>query len=346
MATLSGLSSPFQPGSSSTRVNTAQLVNNYAGANVRVTSWLEQYLKQQQEEAAEKKAAEEAAAAAEQAAAEQAAAEQAAFEAQKQAYKDDADFVFEESFDTPGYSVQKFDGSSAINPANGEPVNWFLDVEGDHQGDHWKTGEGNDVIYHKGRGAVSSGGGDDVVYLTEGDTDGPIDTALQHAWLGDGDDKVFGGDGSQHARGNWGDDFFDLGNGFDVAYGGTGSDEFVIDLQNAGADLIVDFVDAGDKITILNGGLAAQDGDWYLGASDIYNGASTWYYDDSLGMPQQFHEIWSADGQLTAVFGIGTSQSTEPKTYALTASMTAQGIEILTSEKLADNETPGSLDFI
>ena len=56
-------------------------------------------MKQQQEEAAAKAAEEEAAAAeqaaAEQAAAEQAAAEQAAFEAQKQAYKDNADFVYE-----------------------------------------------------------------------------------------------------------------------------------------------------------------------------------------------------------------------------------------------------------
>ena len=85
-------------------MNTAQLVNNYARANVRVTSWLEQYLKQQQEEAAEKKAAEEAAAAeqaaaeqaaAEQAATEQAAAEQAAFETQKQAYMESADIVVE-----------------------------------------------------------------------------------------------------------------------------------------------------------------------------------------------------------------------------------------------------------
>ena len=143
MATLSGLSSPFQLVGSSTRVNTAQLVNNYARANVRVTSWLEQYLKQQQEEAAEKKAAEEAAAAAEQAAAEQAAAEQAAaeqaaFEAQKQAHKDNADFVYE--------GTESFSGYYAINPETGDSANWFFDVDGGEIGGAWHSGKGDDVI--------------------------------------------------------------------------------------------------------------------------------------------------------------------------------------------------------
>ena len=335
MATLSGLPSPLQPVGSSTRVNTAQLVNNYARANVRVTSWLEQYLKQQQEEAAEKKAAEEEA------------AEQAAFEAQKQAHKDNADFVYEGSFVSSEYSQDQWDSSSTINPATGEPVNWFLDVEGDNYWDVWKTGGGDDVVYHKGRGQIHTGGGDDVVYLA-GDVDQGT-TLNSSVFMGPGDDKVVGGQGGQEALGGYGDDYFDLGDGSDIAVGGWGADEFVIDLQNTGADLIADFHDVGDKLTVLNGGVAAQGGDWYLSESDAYSGAGDnhWRYKESLQEAQQFYEIRKANGELAAVFGIGThNTSFLPSTFALTASMSAEGIEILTSDEFYNKEVPGSIEFV
>ena len=331
MATLSGLSSPFQLVGSSTRVNTAQLVNNYARANARVTSWLEQYLKQQQEAAAEKKAAEEA-------------AEQAAFEAQKQAHKDNADFVYEGSFVSSEYSQDSWDGSSAINPATAEPVNWFLDVEGDQYHDKWKTGGGDDVVYHKGRGQVFTGSGDDVVYLT-----GSEDKLLQYAYTECGDDKVVAGVGGQEARAGGGDDYFDLGDGSDIALGMWGADEFVIDLQNTGVDLIADFVDVGDKITILNGGVAAQGGDWYLSESTSYDGvgADHWYYEDGLAECQKFHQICNANGDVAAVFGIGTNTSNlTSSTFVLTASMSSEGVEILTSDECWNKEVPGSIEFV
>ena len=101
MSSLSGLPSTFQPVVSPTRANTVPAVsagiNARAGAsqNQSFESWFEEYLKQQQQAAAEQKAAEEQAAT-EQAATEQAAAEEAALNAQKQGYKDAAEFIFGE----------------------------------------------------------------------------------------------------------------------------------------------------------------------------------------------------------------------------------------------------------
>ena len=89
-------------------------INARAGAsrNQSLESWFEEYLKQQQHAAAEQEAAEEDD------------AEQAAFEAQKQSYKDNADFVYE--------GTDNFCVNSTVNPATGENVNWFFDVYGDY----------------------------------------------------------------------------------------------------------------------------------------------------------------------------------------------------------------------
>ena len=324
MATLSGLSSPFQPGSSSTRVNTAQLVNNYARTNVRVTSWLEQYLKQQQEEAAAKKAAEEEA------------AEQAAFEAQKQAHKDNADFVYEGTEDFQAYST--------INPENGKSINWFFDVDGGETGGFWMSGKGDDVIYLEGNGYISSQEGNDLVYLGDSLQDG-LQTlyANQEAQLGAGDDKVYGGKGSQFAHGGIGHDFIDLGDGFDVAAGGLGSDEFIVDLQNSGTDTILDFVDAGDKITVLNGGEAAQAGDWYLKYTHDFAGGVSENY--NVDQTTGFYEIRNSDNGVAAIFGIGTRHnpgSSVVQKYSVAASMDSTGIEIIDSSL----SNKADLDFV
>ena len=326
MATLSGLSSPFQPGSSSTRVNTAQLVNNYAGANVRVTSWLEQYLKQQQEEAAEKKAAEEAAAA------EQADAEQAAFEAQKQAYKDDADVVFE--LESPGHvdltEVQGVDSND----------NMFVEIKGDLISTSLKTGGGDDVIYF----------GDNENYFTDDYINMWVD-----AWAGSGNDKIFGGDGTQVAHGGKGGDLIDLGDGYDVAHGDTGADEFVIDLQNSGFDLITDFINIGDKITIYNGGELAQADDWMLvsvgsewtglmppGSLPGNPGAN---YANLYGDGNEFYEIQSADGKTAARFSAGMKASSAfINEWDITVQKGVAGLEVVESK--ASPLTGASVEFV
>ena len=326
MATLSGLSSPFQLVGSSTRVNTAQLVNNYARANVRVTSWLEQYLKQQQEEAAEKKAAEEEA------------AEQAAFEAQKQAHKDNADFVYEGTEDFQAYST--------INPETGKSINWFFDVDGGETGGFWMSGKGDDVFYLEGSGYISSQEGNDLVYLGDSLQDGPQSLyANQKAQLGAGDDKVYGGKGTQCAKGGMGNDFIDLGDGFDIAVGGLGSDEFIVDLQNSGTDTIVDFVDAGDKITVLNGGETAQTGDWYLNKiTDFYGGVHGHYDVDKT---QGFYEIRNSENDVAAIFGIGTRHGPNSVDYfSVTASMDASGIEILESNWVDQASDQAEMQFV
>lgn len=129
------------PGSSS-RPNTAQFVNNSGQVNAQyggsrqqqLNRWIEEQLKEQEAAAAEKKAAEEAAAAAE-----QAAAEQAAFEAQKQAYKDDADVVFE--LESPGFA----DLSEVLGVDSNDDM--FVEVKGDLVSTWIVAGGGNDVIY-------------------------------------------------------------------------------------------------------------------------------------------------------------------------------------------------------
>ena len=326
-------------------MNTAQLANNYARANVRVTSWLEQYLKQQQEEAAEKKAAEEAAAAAaeqaaaEQAAAEQAAAEQAAFEAHKQAHKDNADFVYE--------GTESFSGYYAVNPETGDSVNWFFDVDGGEIGGAWHSGKGDDVIYLEGKGVVFAYGGNDVVHIGDSLQDGPDQFLDLHqgALLGGGDDKAYGGKGTQLVQGESGDDFIDLGDGFDIASGGWGSDEFIVDLQNSGTDTIVDFVDAGDKITVLNGGETAQTGDWYLNKiTDFYGGVHGHYDVDKT---QGFYEIRNSENDVAAIFGIGTRHHFNSVHYfSVTASMDASGIEILESNWVDQASDQAEMQFV
>merc|ERR1711939_663580 len=209
-------------------------------------------------------------------------------EKEKKSHKENADCSYE--------GDSGFDGQGAISPADGGPVDYFLDVTGEFVDQAWKTGNGNDIVY-----------------LTEGLGEGLGQTLDpdQRAYLGMGDDKVFGGKGSQFADGSWGDDYFDLGDGHDIAEGGNGADEFVIDLQNTGTDVILDFCNVGDKITVKNGEDLAQDGDWILTKSNSYNGPDVAFmaYADSLAKEQSFYEIRNADYEVAAIFGIGTDQS-------------------------------------
>ncbi|CAE21104.1 Hemolysin-type calcium-binding region:RTX N-terminal domain [Prochlorococcus marinus str. MIT 9313] len=285
--------------------------------------------------AAEQAAAEQAAAeqaAAEQAAAEQVSAEQAALEAQKQAYKDDADFIYEND----GNTYDNVDLTGTINPSTGQSPNWFLDVGKGK----YTTGEGDDVAYMDGYGVLSTRGGDDIVYV-----ENTSDELWISAYLGEGNDMAFGGKGHQEIRGFHGNDYIDSGDDTDLVNGGGGADEFIIDLQNSGVDTILDFVHVGDKITVLDGGESSQ-GDWYLNFSDSFNGL-VGYANNAV--PQQFCEIWSSDNELKAVFGVGVDNTAYIDDLAnfhnTTAKMSSDGIQILTTEFVSPEEG-GSLEFV
>ena len=277
------------------------------------------------------------------------------FYAQKQAHKENADFVYE---GTGGVDL-----SESINPATGGSINWFLDLKGgDSFADWTKTGDGNDVIYLEGEGTVSSGGGDDVIVMTEGPSvvssakgnkPGKVPAPkMQKAHGGTGDDQIYGKGGTQLAWGYKGNDLIDLGDGSDIAIGGLGSDTFVIDLQNTGTDVILDFIDAGDKIEVLNGGEMAQDGDWFLGKTDFYFGPNPGNHGNKVytDQDQEFYTIQGSEGGIAAIFGIGSNN--QPWIYSLgqnkkadlIATMNSGGIEILVSQQSQTGS--GSLEFV
>jgi hypothetical protein len=329
---ITGLLSPLQRTVSNRATSFATAVTPPVQSAVRGSSWLVEYLEKQAEEEAKKKAEAE---------------EAAAFEAQKQSHKENADFIYE--------GADSFNATGTINPSNGAPANWFIDVKSEDYAS-LGTGGGDDVVYLEGDGGVNTGHGDDIVYL-EGLGDGLEEGnifSFQSASLGFGDDTVIGGKGSQYASGSVGDDYFDLGDGNDLVKGGVGADKFIIDLKNTGKDVILDFADVGDRITVLNGGESAQAGDWCLQklwssqySSQFEGGATTSQWLNSLEKPQDLYEIKNSDGQTAAIFGIGTKQgvSGNPHHYFLEATMDSSGIEIVSSEPL-DDGLKGSMDFV
>jgi hypothetical protein len=282
--------------------------------------------------------------------AEQAESVQAEYNAQKLSHKENADLIYE---GTSNFIGDYYDTS-----------NWFLDVgEG-----IFSTGAGDDVIYQHGSGEVHSNQGNDIVYATQNNdsllgASSPQIIFLDALWnmtamTGPyGDDRVYGGEGTQKAYGMQGNDYFDLGNNHDIAIGGNGADEFIVDLQNTGRDTILDFVDAGDKITVLNGGALAEAGDWYLTTSDVYSGINIQpdeYSDSLFAQGQQFYQLCNSSGDIAAIFpiaaesGNGTSNpllAAGPKHYQLTASMNSHSIEILSSCQCA-HQNQASLQFI
>ena len=347
MATLNSPSLALNSPVSSVRINTAKFVHNSSRINTQLSSspkqtlkrWLEQQWKEQKEEAAEKEAAEQAAAAQaaaeEEAAAAQAAAEEAALDAQKQAYKANADFIFEaDPIDSGSHLLYKLEGAWSAN--------MFVDV----------TGEVNATLNGQPFGfGIVTGLGDDVIYLGNNEDYFESAASLQSdsANGNDGDDKIFAGAGHQAGYGGHGNDLIDLGDGFDVARGSYGADEFVIDLQNSDYDLITDFLDVGDKITLLNGGEPAQQSDWKLvsvgkqwtGLNVTNNGSLSGVYLDH----HNFYELQSADGQVAAIFSAGTMTGSvlcSNQQYDLTVQQSASGLEIV-AQSIAD---AASINFI
>ena len=71
-----------------------------------------------------------------------------------------------------------------------------------------------------------------------------------------GDDVLLGGNGEDTIAGGAGDDLINGGNGADLLTGGWGSDRFVI-TRTSGGDIITDFTDGTDVLT-LAGGLSAE----------------------------------------------------------------------------------------
>lgn len=327
MSSLSGLPSTFQPVGSPTRANTVPAVsagiNARAGAsqNQSFESWFEEYLKQQQQAAAEQKAAEEQAAT-EQAATEQAAAEEAALNAQKQGYKDAAEFIFEANpIDSGSHQLYKLDGAWSAD--------MFVDV----------TGKVNATLLGLPFGFnIVTGYGDDVIYM--GNNEDYFESATYSqadaCQANSGDDKIFAEAGYQAGHGGHGDDLIDLGDGFDCAQGQYGADEFVIDLQNSGYDLIGDFLDVGDKITLFNGGEVAQQDDWNLvPIGNQWTGLDVANNVNLNGVyleHHNFYELQAADGQVAAIFSAGTmagSASYSQQQYDLTIQKSASGLEIV-----------------
>ena len=164
---------------------------------------------------------------------------------------------------------------------------------------------------------------------------------------GSGNDKVFGGNGTQVALGGHGDDLIDLGDGNDVGWGGFGVDEFVIDLQDSGFDLIADFVSVGDKITVYNGGELAQADDWMLVSvgsewTDLKPPGSNFesIYDDG----NEFYEIQSADGKTAARFSAGMNSLGGVVEFDLTIQKSVAGLEVIESTTLLSTEA--SVEFV
>ena len=319
MTTLSGLSLGVQTLGPSKSANTVPAVS--AGINARMGTsrsqmfkrWLEEYLKQQQEAAAEQKAEEE----------------QAAFEAQKQAYKDDADFVFEH--ESGSIDLTKIEGVDSSK-------NMFIEVTGNYG--VIQSGEGDDVFYFSGN----------QNYFFDGDiaTGAPGTLYCMTGLGGAGNDKFFGGDGTQIAVGDLGNDLIDLGDGFDVAHGGTGADEFVIDLQNSGYDFITDFVHVGDKITIYNGGELAQSGDWMLvsvGSEWTGSKPPTSNYNDMYEGGHEFYEIQSADGATAARFIAGKMAHNTSVNFQITVQQGVAELEVIEME-YGYPITESSVDFV
>ena len=68
---------------------------------------------------------------------------------------------------------------------------------------------------------------------------------------GDGNDRLFGGAGADELRGGNGDDILIGGDGIDLLYGGLGADQFILKLDPAEMDQIVDFSpEQGDTVVI------------------------------------------------------------------------------------------------
>ena len=115
---------------------------------------------------------------------------------------------------------------------------------------------GCDVIFGSSERSIIaySGGGNDSIYYY--DTSGVFYGGsgmdiLRAVSQNSGADFLYGGDGMDYLYSRPGNDYLDGGDDSDVLSGGAGADTFVLDTNDSGIDIVVDFnASAGDKIRI------------------------------------------------------------------------------------------------
>lgn len=113
---------------------------------------------------------------------------------------------------------------------------------------------GRDILYGEaGHDKIYGGDGIDRIYGGDGNDyigGGQGDDILRG---GGGSDAIFGGDGNDWIDGGLGDDTISGGPGDDRLWGSGGKNAFVLNLDESGADFIVDFNRASDQIIINSG---------------------------------------------------------------------------------------------
>ncbi|TNE38070.1 MAG: calcium-binding protein [Alphaproteobacteria bacterium] len=103
------------------------------------------------------------------------------------------------------------------------------------------TEEADVISGSEGSDTISGQGGSDILY-----GQGGADTL----YGGAGDDVIFGNDGNDHLLGEDGNDRLVGGAGDDLLSGGAGADEFIFYGSNIGNDVIEDFEDGVDMISV------------------------------------------------------------------------------------------------
>ncbi|GAB4539440.1 MAG: hypothetical protein Tsb0014_29840 [Pleurocapsa sp.] len=184
-------------------------------------------------------------------------------------------------------------GGTGLDVLNGEEGNDYL--EGGSNDDTMSGGIGNDVIYGDNAGAdlgvegndlIYGGNGTDLIY-GEGGNDtvfGGNDNDIIHG--GSGNDVLQGDSGNDTIYGNTGNDTIAGGAGSDLLWGGSGADTFVftpdVDFKNGYVDTIADFNVNEDKIDLSAFALGTSEND-----ATGNDGKSQFAFDDfSNGMTQ------------------------------------------------------------
>ena len=204
----------------------------------------------------------------------------------------------------------------------GKPINWFVDAE--EWGASIVTWEGDDFVYTSGDMSVKTNGGNDFINLGS-NTGNASEFYSAIAEAGAGNDKIYAAAGSQRGEGGDGKDVLRLGDGSDRYSGGQGEDLFIIDLNDSGRDLIIDFQDKGDRISILKGGQAAMNDDWYLEYETTYveqdygKAPKDFLYGIDPGNSMYFNIVASDSQEIVAQIAIGSSLKYEnDSTHAIT----------------------------
>jgi len=173
-----------------------------------------------------------------------------------------------------------------LGGGGGDDVITVGDADGDDSGSFIAGEDGDDTIT-VGDGEHYVDGGLDDDTITVGDTLDGDGGSIIHGedgddtiTSGDGDDWLTGGDGDDTIDGGDGDNEFWGGEGLDTMTGGSDDDtyyyEAVSESQGVTVDVITNFA-PGDDILDLSGvgGIAAADGDFYLGEANGYGAVLT-----------------------------------------------------------------------